>query len=80
MLCGDGEIGVALRRALVAQGGSTIDVASPDDYPQSDALGISVYRQDFASLAQQTYACLRAQTEPGWAAATYRITGEVLRR
>ena len=80
VLCGDGEIGVALRRALLAHGLSTIDVASPDDYPQSDALGISVYRQDFAALAQQTYACLRAQSEPGWAAATYCIAGEVLCR
>ena len=80
VLCGDGEIGVALRRALVAHGLSAIHVASPDDYPQSDSLGISVYRQDFARLAQQTYACLRAQTEPGWAAATYRIAGEAVPR
>ena len=80
MLCGDGEIGVALRRALVAQGLSAIGVASPDDYPQSDSLGISVYRQDFTCLAQQTYACLRAQTQPGWTAATYRIAGDVVPR
>ena len=80
VLCGDGEIGVALRRALVGQGLATIDVASPDDYPPSDALGISVYRQDFASLAQQTYACLHAQTEAGWAAATYCIAGEAVVR
>ena len=80
VLCGDGEIGVALRRALVAHGLSAIHVASPDDYPQSDSLGISVYRQDFARLAQQTYACLRAQTQPGWIAATYRIAGDVVPR
>lgn len=80
LLCGDGEIGVALRRALVARGLQAISVASPDDYPQSDALSISVYRQDFARLAQQAYGCLRAQNQPGWVAATYRIAGETVRR
>ena len=80
VLCGDGEIGVALRRALLVRDLSAIHVASPDDYPQSDALGISVYRQDFAHLARQTYACLHAQTQPGWGAATYCIGGDVVRR
>ena len=78
VLCGDGEIGVAMRRALLAAGLAGLAVASPDDYPQSRALSITVYRQDFARMAQQTYQCLTRQNQPGWGAATLRVKGELI--
>ena len=78
IVCGDGEIGVAIRAALLAAGHREIAVASPDEYPQSRALDITVYRQDFAQLAAATYRCLCRQNQPGWAASTYRIKGELL--
>ena len=78
IVCGDGEIGVAIRSALLAGGHQAVAVASPDEYPQSRALNITVYRQDFARLAATTYRCLCRQNQPGWSAATYRITGDLL--
>lgn len=78
LLCGDGEIGVAVRKALLSRGLNTIQVASPDEYPESRALGITVYRQDFEKLAEQTFSCLMAQNRPGWSASVYPIRGELV--
>ena len=78
LLCGDGEIGVAIRKALLSRGLDTIRVASPDEYPDSRALAINVYRQDFEKLAEQTFSCLLAQNRPGWAASVYPIRGELV--
>jgi len=75
IICGDGEIGVAIRKALISRGLAQIDVASPDEYPESCALSITVYRQDFQRMAEKTYACLAQQNQPPWVAATYRIKG-----
>lgn len=55
----------------ISGGFDAIRVASPDEYPESRALGITVYRQDFEKLAEQTFSCLMAQNRPGWAASVY---------
>jgi DNA-binding LacI/PurR family transcriptional regulator len=78
ILCGDGEIGVAIRKALNSRGLERIEVASPDEYPESLALSISVYRQDFEKMAATTFACLMAQNQAGWKASVYRVKGELL--
>jgi DNA-binding LacI/PurR family transcriptional regulator len=78
LLCGDGEIGVAIRKALLSRGLDTIRVASPDEYPDSRALSITVYRQDFEKLAEQTFNCLLAQNRPGWSASVFPIRGELV--
>ena len=78
LLCGDGEIGVALRRSLDAVGLSRILVVSPDDFPEARALSIPVYRQDFEALAAKSYQCLQRQNRPGWSAGTYRVRGELV--
>jgi len=78
LLCGDGEIGVAIRMALISRGLDTIRVASPDEYPESRVLSITVYRQDFEKLAEQTFNCLLAQNRPGWAASVFSIRGELV--
>jgi len=78
ILCGDGEIGVAIRKALNSCGLESIAVASPDEYPESLALSISVYRQDFERMAEKTYQCLSQQNRPDWRASTYRIKGELV--
>lgn len=49
-----------MREALISSGLDAIRVASPDDYPESRALAITVYRQDFEKLAEQTFNCLLA--------------------
>jgi len=78
IICGDGEIGVAIRKALNSCGLESIAVASPDEYPESLALSISVYRQDFERMAEKTYQCLSQQNRPDWQASTYRIKGELV--
>ena len=78
LLCGDGEIGVAIRKALLTRGLAAIRVASPDEYPESRALSITVYRQDFEKLAEQTFNCLLAQNRPGWSASVFPIRGELV--
>lgn len=78
LICGDGEIGIAIRKALNSRGLASIDVASPDEYPESPALSISVYRQDFERMADRTYQCLVRQNQPGWIASTSRIKGELV--
>ncbi len=78
LLCGDGEIGVAIRKALLTRGLAAIRVASPDEYPDSRALSITVYRQDFEKLAEQTFNCLLAQNRPGWSASVFPIRGELV--
>ena len=75
IICGDGEIGVAASKALCAIGLNSIRIASPDDYPEAKSLALTIYRQDFAQMAEQTYRCLLQQNQPGWLAATYRIKG-----
>jgi DNA-binding LacI/PurR family transcriptional regulator len=78
LLCGDGEIGVAVRKALLSRGLDSIHVASPDEYPESRALSITVYRQDFEKMAERTFNCLLAQNRPGWAASVFQIRGELV--
>ena len=78
LLCGDGEIGVAVRRSLDAVGLTRILVVSPDDFPEARALSIPVYRQDFEALAAKSYQCLQRQNRPGWVAETYRVRGELI--
>ncbi len=75
IVCGDGEIGVAIKKALNLCKLDRIKVASPDEYPESLALSIYVYRQDFQRMAEQVYQCLSQQNQPGWRASTYRIKG-----
>ena len=78
ILCGDGEIGVAIRKALNSCGLESIAVASPDEYPESLALSISVYRQDFERMAERVFQCLSQQNRPDWQASTYRIKGALV--
>lgn len=78
VLCGDGEIGLAIRKALNGHGLGGVHVASPDEYPESRSLAIECYRQDFGRMAEQTYRCLSQQNAAPWLASTYRIEGELL--
>lgn len=80
IICGDGEIGVAIKKVLNSCGLENIAVASPDEYPESPALSISVYRQDFERMAERTYQCLSQQNRPNWRASTYRIKGTLVNR
>lgn len=77
LICGDGELGVAVRQACLARGLDRT-VASPDEYPEARALGLITYRQDFDQMAERTYQCLEAQSRPGWEAQVHRIPGALV--
>ena len=78
ILCGDGEIGVAIRKALISRALDAIRVASPDEYPESRALSITIYRQDFEKMAERTFGCLMAQNQAAWEASVYQVRGELV--
>lgn len=78
ILCGDGEIGVAIRKALNAARLEGVEVASPDEYPESRSLHITTYRQDFGKMAAATFQHLMDQNGDGWIASVSRIKGELL--
>lgn len=78
IVCGDGEIGVAVRKTLLSRGLAPIAVASPDEFPESRELSITFYRQDFQKMAETTFHCLGRQNREGWEAADHRIRGELV--
>ena len=78
MICGDGEIGIAVRKIFRALGLDSIRITSPDDYPDAKSLSMTIYRQDFERMAERTYQCLLRQNRPEWVASTYRIKGELI--
>lgn len=82
MICGDGEIGIALKKAFLAQGINEIGIASLDDFPEAKELSMSVYRQSFEQLAHKAYQCLSAQNNQAsrWKASVYSIKGELIER
>lgn len=82
MICGDGEIGIALKKALLAQGIKEIEIASLDDFPESKALSLSVYMQSFDQMALKVYQCLLKQNcqAKKWKAAVYPIKGKLIER
>lgn len=75
IICGDGEIGIAARKAFLTLGLDSIAVSSIDDYPESKSLAMSIYGQDFERMAEQTYQCLLKQNQAGWQASVHRIKG-----
>lgn len=82
MICGDGEIGIALKKAFLAQGINEIEVATVDDFPEAKALSMSVYMQSFEQLAQKVYQCLAEQNQQAmrWKASVYPIEGKLIER
>ena len=78
VICGDGEIGIAVKKIFRAQGLDSIRITSPDDYPDAKSLSMTIYRQDFERMADKTYQCLLQQNQPGWVASIHRIKGELV--
>ncbi|MBC5649465.1 GntR family transcriptional regulator [Christensenella tenuis] len=81
LLCSDGEIGVALKKALLHHGINDILVASIDDLPEAKELPLTVYSQPYHLFARQVFDCLATQNSSAdWQAKTYRIKGELIVR
>ena len=82
IICGDGEIGIALKKSFLERGFTDIPIASIDDFPEAENLGLSVYIQSFDELAREVYQCLMEQnTKAGeWKASIRRIKGKLIAR
>jgi DNA-binding LacI/PurR family transcriptional regulator len=82
IICGDGEIGVALKKSFLEHGLKNIPVVSVDDYPEANGLSMSVYMQTFDELAQEIYQCLLEQNSKpeAWKASVKLIKGKFIER
>ena len=82
ILCGDGEISIALRKEMQERDMQEVLIASVDDFPESKELSLSVYGQCFEKLAQKVYECLQFQNKHPhkWKASTYPIKGQLVER
>jgi DNA-binding LacI/PurR family transcriptional regulator len=82
IICGDGEIGIALKKSFLENGIQNIAVVSVDDFPEAGSLSMSVYMQSFDDLAQQVYQCLLEQNmNPGqWKASVRPVKGKLIER
>lgn len=81
-LCGDGELGIALKKAFIEQKISTVQVVCIDDLGEAEELGLSVYSQLFSKLACKVYECLACQNKYSrkWKASIYTVKGQLIRR
>ncbi|WP_070000616.1 LacI family DNA-binding transcriptional regulator [Cellulosilyticum sp. I15G10I2] len=81
-ICGDGDLGVALKKAFLVQGIRSDLIASVDDSEEAKLLTLSVYRQSFQELSQKVYECLLKQNRKAkaWKAKVYAVKGELIER
>lgn len=82
IICGDGEIGIALKKIFLSQGIEDILITSVDDFPEASNLSLSVYKQAFDQLAHKVYECLYEQNTNSkrWKASIYPIKGMLIER
>ena len=82
MICGDGELGIALKEAFLSVGINKVEIISVDDLPEANNLFISVYRQSYEKMARKVYQCLLEQNRlaKGWQASVYKVEGEFIER
>ena len=81
-LCGNGHIGIILRKTLRDSGLSGIPVCSMDNFDESRELGITVYEQPFEPMGKKTFQLLRHRHkgETGWQSETHYLKGKILER
>ena len=82
MLSADGELGVALKKALMEHGKNNITIVSIDDPSAARDLALSVYAQPFDELAQEVYQCLLEQNQRAdqWKASVRVVKGNFIKR
>jgi len=77
VICSDGELGIYLKSAMLAAGIHDVLLVSLDDFEESAALAITVYRQPYDLYAETIYGSLIGQNldSENWAAAMHRVKG-----
>lgn len=82
ILCGDGELGAALKKTLLGQAIDDVEVVCIDEFKEAEALRLSVYAQSFPILAEKVYESLLQQNKNAkkWKASIYTVKGQLIRR
>ena len=82
IICGDGELGIVLKRALQGNGIDDVLLVSLDDFDEAEDLKITVLRQPYDRFAESIYTCLKDQnfSPKEWAASMHRVRGELVVR
>lgn len=82
IVCGDGELGIALKRVCLDHAIDAVTIVSIDDFEEAEQLALSVYRQSFEELADKVYSCLLKQNNENnrWQAAVYLVKGKLIKR
>lgn len=82
IICSDGELGVALKKALIQHKIDDILLVSIDDFPECAKLDMTVYKQPYDRFAQKIFYCLLEQNfnHLNWKATMYRVKGELVIR
>lgn len=81
IICSDGELGIELKKELIARNIDDVLLVSVDDFEESADLGITVYKQPFDRFAQKIYECFKEQNyHLNWKADMYRLKGELIVR
>ena len=82
LICADGELGLALKKAILGRGPTQKTVVAIDDPPAAAELDMNVYAQPFDELAQQVYQCLWEQNLQAdqWKASVRFVKGNFIER
>ena len=82
VICSDGELGIALKAAMLQAGIDDVLLLSLDDFEESAELAITVYRQPYDLYSETIYNCLIEQNfnSANWTAAMHRVKGTLIVR
>jgi len=82
IICADGELGVALKKAFLTHHIEKIHIVSIDDFREAEELSLSVYSQSFPELAEKVYQCMLEQNKHArkWKASIYTVKGKLIGR
>jgi DNA-binding LacI/PurR family transcriptional regulator len=81
ILCGNGHIGIALRRFLNNKGFPGIPLYSMDNFEGSETLNITSYEQSFDVMGVKTFNLLHDRhTKEDWHSRKYYIKGRIIKR
>ena len=81
-LCGNGHIGITLRKYLNLKGYERIPLLSLDNFDESESLNLTVYEQPFEEMGQKTFELLleRHKKEDRRLSGRYYMKGRIIKR
>lgn len=82
IICSDGELGIALKKALIRHKIDDVLLVSLDDFPECSELEMTVYKQPYDRFAEKIFYCLMEQNfnTLNWQASLHHVKGELVIR